>query len=108
MAQMVGWIYALYHFAHTQWSFGQTITWMWERGRGHWYDRLRVEDMLHEALGNEISPFVYLMVPLEWIAPEKYQSKSTRRVDMWKCFQWYATKRELYWVRKQNTIWPKG
>ena len=43
--------------------------------------------MLHEALGNEIPPFMYLIGPVEWIAPENYQSKSTRRVDMRKRFR---------------------
>ena len=108
ISQMVGWIYGLYHFTTRRWHIGQTITFMLERGRGHWYEPLRTEDLLHEALGNEISPFAYLIGPLEWMAPENYQSRSTRRMDMSSCFQWYATKRELYWVRKQKTIWPKG
>ena len=108
ISKMVGWIYGLYHFATRRWYIGQTITFMWERGRGQWYERLRVEDLLHKELGNENFPFAYLIVPLEWMAPENYQSKSTRRMDMRSRFRWYATDRELYWARKQKTIWPKG
>ena len=56
----------------------------------------------------KFSPFAYLMVPVEWIALEKYQSKSTRKMDLRKRFRWYSTKRKPYWVQKQKTIWPKG
>ena len=51
---------------------------------------------MHEVLGNRLFPFAYLIVRLEWMAPEHYQSNGKRRTDLRNRFRCYTTKRELY------------
>ena len=65
-----GWIYGLFHFASGRWYVGQTIRQYWFRAQQHWNSRTRLEDVLHTALANELSPFSFVVFPLEKIRDE--------------------------------------
>ena len=98
----------MYHFATGRWYCGQTITRIWERGQGHWYDRLCQGDALHEVLAMEDNPFSFTMVPLEWVQPEEYKSNSGRRGEWRQRFRWAATPRERFWIEEEETLWLLG
>ena len=67
-----GWIYGLFHFASGRWYVGQTIREYWVRAEQHWHSRQRLPDVLHAALANEISPFAFVVFPLEKIRDVLY------------------------------------
>ena len=101
-----GWIYALFHLASGRWYVGQTINEYWIRAEQHWRDRQRLTDVLHNALANEISPFSYVVLPLEKVRDELYLCK-TREATRSR-FRQFATPRERYWVGRLNSLWPQG
>ena len=73
-----GWIYGLFHFASGRWYVGQTSREYWVRAEEHWHSRKRLTDVLHNALANEISPFSFVVFPLEKIADNLFQSRTRK------------------------------
>ena len=61
---------------------------------------------LHNALAKEISPFSFVVFPLEKVADDLYQSR-TRDASL-RRFRLFATERERYWVGRLNSLWPQG
>jgi len=101
-----GWIYALFHFASGRIYVGQTIRHIWLRAREHWSQRKRLNDVLHVALRNEISPFSFVVLPLEKIPSDQYNCPD--RQESCRVFRLLATPRERYWVGRLNSMWPRG
>ena len=101
-----GWIYGLFHFASGRWYVGQTSREYWVRAEEHWHSRKRLTDVLHNALANEISPFSFVVFPLEKIADNLFQSR-TRETTL-KRFRLFATERERFWAGRLNSLWPQG
>jgi len=101
-----GWIYGLFHFATGRWYVGQTIREYWVRAQQHWHSRKRLTDVLHNALANEISPFAFVVFPLEKVAEELYQCRTRDATQ--RRFRLFATERERYWVGRLNSLWPQG
>ena len=101
-----GWIYGLFHFATGRWYVGQTIRRYWFRAMEHWHQRKTLKDMLHFALANELTPFSFVVFPLEYISEQYYMD------DDWETakenFRLFATPRERYWVGRLNSLWPQG
>ena len=102
-----GWIYALYHFSTGRWYVGQTIGRYIERAQSHWHGRRHSTDVLHNALANELTPFSYVVLPLEKIEDELYQTAGNREATR-RHFRRFATPRERYWVGRLNSMWPRG
>ena len=67
-----GWIYGLFHFATGRWYVGQTVRQIHVRAREHWNSRKISKDVLHLALANELSPFSFIVFPLEKIHLARY------------------------------------
>jgi len=101
-----GWIYGLYHLASGRWYVGQTIRQIWVRGREHWNQRKTCHDMLHQALSNELTPFAFVIIPLEKIP--NWQYFSPQRDETRRLFRQFATPRERYWTGRINSLWPQG
>ena len=101
-----GLIYGIYHFATGRWYIGQTVNSYWERAQKHWYERKSATDHVHNALANELTPFSFVIFPLEVIEGTKYKGR-TREATV-KRFRHVATPRERYWVGRLNSMWPYG
>ena len=104
--KLEGWIYGLFHLASGRWYVGQTVRQIHVRGQEHWYQGKRSTDVLHAALGNELSPFSFIIIPLEKISSDLYRCH--RWEDTKRRFRLFATPREKYWVGRLNSLWPHG
>ena len=104
--KLEGWIYGLFHLASGRWYVGQTVRQIHVRGQEHWYQGKRSTDVLHAALGNELSPFSFIIIPLEKISNDLYRCH--RWEDTKRRFRLFATPREKYWVGRLNSLWPHG
>ena len=74
-----GWLYALYHFTSGRWCVGQAVRPLWlgtEEHCGHAKRNKRLTDVLHTALANELSPFSFVVFPLEKITYMDYQANT--------------------------------
>ena len=67
---------------------------------------MRLNDVLHVALRNELSPFSFIILPLEKIPFALYDCAT--REESCRLFRQLATPRERYWSGKLNTLWPRG
>ena len=103
---MRGWIYGLFHLASGRWHVGQTSREYGVRAEENCHSRKRLTDVLHNALVKEISPFSFVVFPLEKVADDLYQSR-TRDASL-RRFRLFATERERYWVGRLNSLWPQG
>ena len=106
LVDQTGWIYAIYHCPVGRWYVGQTINTVLDRVKGHWYDRKRHEDLFHEALHADSTPFSLIASPLEKIPSNLYCVDN--REDERKNFREVATGREKYWTGRLNSLWPYG
>ena len=102
-----GWIYGLYHFSTGRWYVGQTIARYWERAQSHWHGRKSTTDVLHNALANELTPFSFVVFPLEKIEDYLYRTPGDRKATR-NLFRRFATPRERYWVGRLDSMWPRG
>ena len=103
-----GAIYGLYHFTTGRWYIGQTVNPIHKRVQQHWWSRFRDQDLFHEALALEETPFCFIAIPLEWIPDDLYKAKEQTRKQTVNRFRAAATPRERYWVGKLNSLWPIG
>ena len=62
--------------------------------------RKSADDLFHNALANELSPFSFMIFPLEVIDEKKYKCR-TRQATVQR-FRFVATPRENYWVGRLN------
>ena len=62
--------------------------------------------MLHTAIANELTPFSFVVFPLEFIPGDLYieEDRETTRDN----FRLIATPRERYWVGRFNSLWSQG
>jgi len=78
----------------------------WVRAQEHWRYCKNLTDLLHKALANELSPFSFVVFPLEKIEEKLYQSQD--RGETTRLFRRIATTRERYWVGRLNSMFPHG
>jgi hypothetical protein len=59
-----GAIYAIYHFTSGRWYVGQTVNEIHKRAQAHWWSRTREDDLFHQAMLADESPFSFVALPL--------------------------------------------
>ena len=106
IATMRGWIYVIYQFSTGRVYVGQTIGTLFYRAQLHWWERKRVHDLFHQALATEQNPFSFVIFPLEKVAEREWTRSSWQESK--EVFRNVATRKERYWVKRLNTMWPHG
>ena len=104
-----GWIYAIYHFTTGKVYVGQTVNEVWERGQKHWFERHRKQDLFHDALATDDTPFHFVILPLQRVPEELYRGPpSWTHKTCLRRFRAAATPMERWWVGHLDTLWPRG
>ena len=104
-----GWIYAIYHFTTGKVYVGQTVNEVWERGQKHWFERHRKQDLFHDALATDDTPFHFVILPLQRVPEELYRGPpSWTHKTCLRRFRAAATPLERWWVGHLDTLWPRG
>ena len=84
---------------------------IYKRAQSHWWARYREKDLFHKALSLDSDPFVFVVLPLEFIPYDLYTSKYERRLGRERVrmrFREVAIQREKYSTGKLNSLWPFG
>ena len=69
---------------------------------------MRLPDLFHKSLSLEDSPFCFVVFLLEVIPLEWYSAPGRSWEDTKAHFREAANQRELYWIGRLNTLWPRG
>ena len=86
----------------------QTINQAYKRAQGHWWSRFWEDDLLHQALELDETPFSFVILPLEFIPESRYKVAGRQQRATLREFRQVATPRERHWVNQLNSMWPHG